>query len=128
MNFVQCLTAIDRSGPDNGGFRYVPGSWRMGAMALDKDPATAENFFDPSKAQQPVLEPGDMIMFNALTIHGSTANRSKLQRRVFINGYARKSACSHGKPVLANGQIVARHPSDMEFEKEPAKLPLTSKY
>ena len=131
-NFVQTLAAIDHSGIANGGFRFVPGSFRKGPLALDKDPSTAEQFFDAREAVTPELAPGDVVFFNALTIHGSTANRSERQRRVFINGYARRSACAHGKPVMLRGRILdSASPEaspEMEFESQPAKLPLTSKY
>jgi ectoine hydroxylase-related dioxygenase (phytanoyl-CoA dioxygenase family) len=127
-NFVQCLTAIDTSSNENGGFRLVPHSHKLGSLTLDLDIAKAESFFDASQAVLPTLQPGDTIFFNAFMIHGSGANRSPHQRRVFINGYARASAASHGNPVLSAGKIVFNAKDNMEFEQDQAKLPLAAKY
>jgi phytanoyl-CoA hydroxylase len=128
QSFVQCLLAVDRCSAENGGLRVVPKSFTLGGLALDKDIAHAEEHFDAGKAVTPVLEPGDVIFFNAYVIHGSTPNRSQSQRRVYINGYARQAACEHGMPVLVGGKIVKEISAYMEYEHEQAKLPLAAKY
>lgn len=127
-SFVQCLMAVDRCSQETGGLRIIPGSFRLGGLSLDADIENAENRFDASIAVTPVLEPGDVILFNAFLIHGSTANRSDRQRRVYINGYARRAQCIHGIPVMSGGRIIQEPRGFMEYEQDQAKLPLASKY
>jgi len=129
VNFVQTIIAIDHSSQRNGGIRLVPGSFKLGALTLDLDVENAEQHFDATTAITPALEPGDAVLFNPYVIHGSTANQSSEQRRIYINGFARRSACpEHGIPVLAQGAVVAEPKGFMEFENDPGKLPLAAKY
>lgn len=129
-HFVQTIIAIDRCSEVNGGIRCVPKSDLCGALKLDIDPSTAEQFFDAKAAFTPVLEPGDVFFFNPYIIHGSTANKSDSQRRVYINGFASKSACpGHGQTVMMGGEIVpVAVGQKMEYEGDRATLPLSSKY
>lgn len=127
-DFVQCVMAIDHSSTANGGIRLVPKSFQLGPLKLDQDPQAAKDLFLDQDVVTPTLEPGDAVLFNAYMIHGSTANRSTAQRRVFINGYAREAACPHGIPVISNQKLVTERSGIMEFEQELDKLPLTSKY
>lgn len=127
QDFVQTIFAIDLCSPFTGGLRLVPKSHNLGDLKLDLDNENAESFFDASKAVSPELAPGDVILFNSHVIHGSTANKSPNQRRVYINGYARASA-SIGMPVLKNGVPVPSASGKMEYEGDQEKLPKASKY
>ena len=127
-NFVQVVMAVDHSSSKNGGIRVVPESDQLGTLTLDLENERAESFFDATKAVVPSMEPGDAVFFNPLIIHGSTPNKSATDRRVYINGFARRDACSHGNVVLKNGVIVENDSNFMEFEEELSKLPLAAKY
>jgi hypothetical protein len=127
-DFVQSLTAIDRCYVGNGGIRLVPKSHQLGELALDLDIEHAEKRFDATTAVTPDMAPGDVVFFNALVIHGSTANRSNGPRRVFINGFAKASACNHGVPVYRGGLVLKEAKGSMEYEKQTQELPHTSKY
>jgi ectoine hydroxylase-related dioxygenase (phytanoyl-CoA dioxygenase family) len=127
-NYVQTLTALDRAGSFNGGLRLVPESPKLGGFKLDQEQDKAETYFDAKSAVTPELEPGDICMFGPYMIHGSTPNRSDLQRRVFINGFANADQCDHGLPVLNGGVVIKTTPGLMEYEQQTEKLPLASKY
>lgn len=126
-DFVQTILAIDLCSPKTGGLRLVPGSFRLGDLQLDTDNEHAESFFNPETAVQPELQPGDLILFNSHVIHGSTANQSACQRRVYINGYARGTA-TIGMPVLKRGVPTSKIIGRMEYEGDQESLPKASKY
>ena len=76
---------------------------------------------------QPILAPGDLLLFNSHLIHGSTPNRSTNQRHVYINGYARATA-TVGMPVLRRGVPIPRKVDGvMEYEGDRDLLPKASK-
>jgi ectoine hydroxylase-related dioxygenase (phytanoyl-CoA dioxygenase family) len=126
-DFVQTLLAIDLCSIETGGLRVVPGSHKLGPMKLDLDNENAESYFDASRAVTPVLQPGDVILFNSHLVHGSTGNCSTSQRRVYINGYARATA-SIGMPVLRAGHALGETSGIMEYEGDHELLPKASKY
>jgi phytanoyl-CoA hydroxylase len=127
-NFFQTLTAIDPCNASNGGLRLVPGSHRLGELALDLDVANAESKFDASRAITPDLQPGDVVFFKPHVIHGSTANRSSGPRRVFINGFANGLKSDHGIQVYRQGMIIKQATGIMEYEKNTSELPHASKF
>ena len=136
-DFVQTLLAIDLCSAETGGLRVIPGSPGLGSLKLDQDNENAETHFDATRAITPVLQPGDVILFNSHMIHGSTANRSTNLRRVYINGFARAAAASlaHGAmpplfgiPVLRSGVPITTRVGMMEYEGDRETLPKASKY
>lgn len=126
-NFVQTITALDLCNLQTGGLRLVPRSHELGDLKLDLNNEKAETYFDVSKSITPVLEPGDVILFNSHMIHGSQANRAANIRRVYINGYAR-AAAAVGMPVVVAGNIVSDRTGRMEYEDDKETLPKASKY
>lgn len=81
--------ALDRSGPENGCLRVVPGSHKRGkSLPHEKveradwalDQTLVAGTFDPSDAVDVVLEPGQMSIHDVFMIHGSEANRSTHRR------------------------------------------------
>ena len=80
---VTAWLALDQCDRDNGCLRIIPGSHRaaIGHVALSDpgswfgqgaDPAAV----DESRAIDLVLQPGEFVLFNEGTLHGSQANRS----------------------------------------------------
>jgi len=126
-DFVQTILAIDLCSTATGGLRLIPGSHRLGDLKLDTDNENAERFFDARQAVTPVLEPGDMVLFNSHIIHGSTPNLSPAKRRVYINGYARATA-RIGMPVLRAGVPTSDIQGRMEYEGDLDLLPKAAKY
>lgn len=81
--------ALDRSGPENGCLRVIPGSHKdrvslphrkveRADWALDQ--TLVDGAFDPSDAVDVVLEPGQMSIHDVFMIHGSNANHSTQRR------------------------------------------------
>lgn len=127
-SYLQTLVALDPVTTENGGVRLIPGSPKLGPLKLDVEQDTAEQQFDVNLAVTPLLQPGDMAIFGPYTIHGSTPNRSKAPRRVFINGYADQRYCTYGMPVVRKGDIVNENFGFMEYEKDSDKLAASTKY
>lgn len=83
--YVQMALAIDPMTAENGPLRMLRGSHRLGFVA-DR----ANGRIDPLPDLPVVelhLEPGDLVVFGAFTIHGSGPNRSDRARRLFLQGY-----------------------------------------
>jgi ectoine hydroxylase-related dioxygenase (phytanoyl-CoA dioxygenase family) len=108
-SYVQLATAIDASTLENGPLLFIPGSCKHGHLGLkytDHDWATSDKF-DPATAVPVLAEPGDVALFGPYTIHGSTPNRSKHSRRVFINGFAYPGANRKVYPGNGAGRLLA---------------------
>jgi len=83
---VNAMLAIDAATEANGALRFVPGSHKQGplqhqrfetssfAIGLSTDLAAYESVMVE-------LEPGDVVFFGCLVIHGSAPNRSDSHRR-----------------------------------------------
>eukprot|EP00039_Didymoeca_costata_P021819 m.3060 g.3060 ORF g.3060 m.3060 type:complete len:316 (+) comp2656_c0_seq1:98-1045(+) len=72
---------------NNGPLGVIPGSHKEGHIGGTKylDPSTV----DESKAEYPLLQPGDALCIGPWIVHGSSPNPSKaLWRRSFILGFA----------------------------------------
>ena len=81
--------ALDRSGPENGCMRYIPGSHRNGHVYrhrrdtrpdLALDLVLEDGEADMATARDVVLEPGMMSLHDVYLVHGSNPNRSGLRR------------------------------------------------
>ncbi len=113
-SFLQTAIAIDPQNAENGGLTVYPGSHRQGPLdfpergtilespLLDRDLVAVG--LDPAKAVTLSLEPGDLVVWTLLTVHGSGPNRSSADRRLYINGYARAADCDVGHWVLREGR------------------------
>ena len=65
------------------------------------------------------LEPGDLALWSPYLVHGSGTNRSRHQRRFYINGYVRADDCDRGEWAFRNGRPVpfGPKPALVHFEK-----------
>lgn len=91
--------AIDRATPENGCLRVVPGSHAKGYLGLSDDGPLMKGTtqegelsragLDPSSIVDVVLEPGDVVLWGLLTVHGSAPNRSDRDRAFGISSYVR---------------------------------------
>lgn len=72
---VNCLVAVDASGPRNGATWVVPGSHR--SLVRDPDPGRLAE-----SAIQPVLRSGDLLLFDARIWHCAGHNGSDRARRL----------------------------------------------
>lgn len=113
-SFVQTMIAIDPHRPDNGCLKIVPGSHRLGALAIPADrpviDQSAENAIleawglDPATVVDVTLDPGDVAMWLPHTLHGSGPNRSTIDRRAYVNGYVIAANCDRGEWAFRGGE------------------------
>jgi hypothetical protein len=112
-SFCQIAIAVDESTAENGCLQFIPGSHREGRALLEG----GYEGWESNQANQAVLsrfpapvdglmEPGDLMIWSAYTIHGSQPNRSSRPRRVYINGFARAADCDHGVRVTEAGKTL----------------------
>lgn len=88
MEVVTLWLAVDRSVPENGCMRVIPGTQNMAlqhmqartdvrnVLSSEIDPALV----DEARAVDLVLEPGDVSVHQPSIIHGSNANNSPMRR------------------------------------------------
>jgi ectoine hydroxylase-related dioxygenase (phytanoyl-CoA dioxygenase family) len=115
--YVQTGLAVDAHAPGNGAMRILPGSHRLGEVAiagegpvLDQqmaDGRLARCGLDPSRLVDLALAPGDVALWNLYTIHGSGPNHTHADRRFYLNGYVRAADCDRGEWVFRDGAPVA---------------------
>lgn len=110
--------AIDRATPANGCLRVVPGSHRMGYLGLSDngggsimngltaDDELRDVGIDPSTIVDVELEPGDMVIWGLLTVHGSLPNDSTHDRAFAISSYVRGDTSQRGEWTWRDGQPV----------------------
>lgn len=112
--YVQTGIAIDPHGVDNGAMTVCPGSHRLGELSLNTGQATmdqamrdddlVEQGVDPASVLPLRLDPGDVALWNVLTIHGSGPNTSARDRRFYINGYVAAADCDRGEWAFRDGE------------------------
>lgn len=132
-SYIQTGIAVDPHTTESGAMRLYPGSHLLGELDLAPranilgtgiaEEALESLGLDPAKLVDLVLEPGDVAFWSPYTIHGSAANRSAHDRRLYINGYVRAADCDRGewtwrdglpvplgKPVLVHYEDLHRRP------------------
>lgn len=112
-SFIQTAIAVDASHAANGCIQFIPRSQRAARQLLgggyegwegnSANRLVLENLPPPVHA---LLEPGDVALWSAYTIHGSQPNHSSTSRRMYINGFARAADCDHGIPITTGGRVL----------------------
>jgi ectoine hydroxylase-related dioxygenase (phytanoyl-CoA dioxygenase family) len=132
---VQTGIAIDAHGADNGAMRVIPGSHRLGELALGGDGRVMDRSLsdddllragiDPARAVDLELSPGDVALWHLLLVHGSGPNRSTTDRRFYLNGYVAAASCDRGVLAFVDGEPqplgppVLIHYEDLHARPEP---------
>ena len=108
--------AIDRATTENGCLRVVPNSHTMGYLGLSDngegqlmkgvthDDELRSVGIDPTRIVDLELEPGDLVMWGLLTVHGSLPNTSNSDRAFAISSYVRGETSNRGEWAFRNGQ------------------------
>ncbi len=105
-SWVQTGIAIDPHMNENGAMSVVPGSH----LDVDHDPEDKTIWMAPEYAKDdrihPMnLEPGDVGLWSAYTVHGGGFNTTKyLDRRLYINGFVKAENCSRGEWAWNEGR------------------------
>ena len=111
--YVQTGIAIDPHRLDNGAMTFCPDSHRRGELALGHAGAILDQAMeaadltrvglDAAAVEPLLLEPGDVALWSLFTVHGSGPNRSRADRRLYINGYVAARHCDRGEWTFRNG-------------------------
>lgn len=126
--YVQTGLAIDPHTRASGAMRVLPGSHRLGEVALPvagrvgdakaADAALAEAGLDPARLIDLELEPGDLALWGLYLIHGSGTNVTARDRRFYLNGYVTASTCDRGEWAFRGGQpCPLGSPQKVSFEE-----------
>lgn len=120
-SYVQTGIAIDPHTRDSGAMRIIPGSHRRGDLGLGGDGAILDQSLqdealqaaglDPAATVDLVMEPGDLALWSPYLVHGSGANRSARDRRLYINGYVVAADCDRGEWAFRHGVPVPLGPA-----------------
>jgi len=134
-SYVQTGLAIDPHRAVSGAMRILPGSHRLGereiagaGAVLDQamaDERLAAAGLDPARLVDLDLDPGDVALWNLYTVHGSGPNRTRVDRRFYLNGYVRAADCDRGEWAFRGGapaplgEPVLVHYDDLFARPEP---------
>lgn len=85
---VTLWCAIDPATPERGGMEILPGSHRQLLPHKDLDDyQVREDELDLSKVRPAVMEPGDALFLDVMTVHASAQNRSDHDRLAAVVNY-----------------------------------------
>jgi phytanoyl-CoA hydroxylase len=76
---------LDHTDEENGCLHVIPGSHRLGPLEAQGESHTVE--YELASGTPVPAQPGDVLFFNYLTIHGSGVNRSDRTRRNVLFQY-----------------------------------------
>ena len=119
-SYITTGLAIDPATRENGCLRIIPGSHRLGYLGLSDDgplmkgvteePALRAAGLDPETMVDIELEPGDLVMWSLLTVHGSDINRSQKDRAFLLSSYVKAANSDRGEWAFRDGESVALGP------------------
>ena len=119
-SYITTGLAIDPATRENGCLRIIPGSHRLGYLGLSDDgplmkgvteePALRAAGLDPETMVDIELEPGDLVMWSLLTVHGSDINRSQKDRAFLLSSYVKAANSERGEWAFRGGESVALGP------------------
>lgn len=102
-SYVQTLIAIDEVTADKGPVKFIAGSHKLNHLGLNNI-SDISSVVDIDKAEELLMQPGDIVLFHPYVIHASTKNVSSTPRRVLINGYAYPGANHKKYPGEGSGR------------------------
>ena len=131
FNTVTTGLAIDRATRENGCLQVIPGSQKMGYLGLSDDGdgqlmkgLTAEEELkavglDPGDAVALEMEPGDLVLWSLLTVHGSMPNHSAHDRAFAISSYVRADTTDRGEWAFRDGvpQALGETPKLCKYDR-----------
>lgn len=109
---VTLWCAIDPTTPERGGLEIIPGSHKCQLLPHEDldDYQVREETLDLSQVQSAVMEPGDALFLDVLTVHASTENRSDYDRlAAIINYYSRPKSATQTSRYGSTQPLRAPH-------------------
>lgn len=110
-SWVQTGIAIDPHRAENGAMKVVPGSH----MDYEHDPHNKSLYNVPeyerdARIKDMVLNPGDVALWSAYTVHGGGFNTTEfMDRRLYINGFVKAENCDRGEWAWREGRTCHLH-------------------
>ncbi|WP_207459054.1 phytanoyl-CoA dioxygenase family protein [Azospirillum sp. SYSU D00513] len=115
-SYLQSGIAVDPHTAESGAMRVYPGSHLLGELDLEPrgsilgsgimEEVLERHGLDPARLVDFALEPGDVGLWHPHMIHGSAANRSGRDRRLYVNGYVAAADCDRGEWAWRDGEPV----------------------
>lgn len=111
--YLQTAIVVDRMGSQNGGIEFALGSHKqpdLGLVPRDNTERGLRNYVETAFDNVMVAEaePGDLLLWSVMIVHGSKPNTSIYPRAYFMNGFA-KAQCVKGLGFpfyLKDGNLV----------------------
>ncbi|HAI13837.1 MAG TPA: hypothetical protein DCM28_19180 [Phycisphaerales bacterium] len=110
-SWVQTGIAIDPHRAENGAMKIVPGSHRdYEHNPHDTSLYNVPEYEKDSRIRDIVLNPGDVALWSAYTVHGGGFNTTEFQdRRLYINGFVKADMCRRGEWAWRDGRTCHLH-------------------
>lgn len=120
--------AFDRITEENGCLRVIPGSHKIGFLKWHRVKGETHHDrivpgqFRPEEASNVLMEPGDVLIFNMLLIHGSNEAHSDAPRRAYRVSYQGFDSIftPRGTPIVMRGGTPDKI-RDISFENLAVK-------
>lgn len=120
-SWVQTCTAIDPQMEENGAMFVVPGSHLDVAHNPDDETIwQAPQYTRDPRIHRLILEPGDVALWTAYTVHGGGINTTThMDRRLYINGFVKADKCTRGEWVWKDGKTCHLYgePALIQFDQ-----------
>ncbi|MEX0746098.1 MAG: phytanoyl-CoA dioxygenase family protein [Phycisphaeraceae bacterium] len=110
-SWVQTGIAIDPHRAENGAMKIVPGSHRDDEHdPRDRSLYNVPHYEGDPRTRDMVLNPGDVALWSAYTVHGGGFNTTGFQdRRLYINGFVKADKCDRGEWAWRDGRTCHLH-------------------
>lgn len=110
-SWVQTGIAIDTHRKENGAMSIVPGSHKDYAHnPSNKDLYNVPEYADDPRIKVLEMNPGDVALWSAYTVHGGGFNVTDYQdRRLYINGFVKAQLCARGEWAWREGRTCHLH-------------------
>jgi ectoine hydroxylase-related dioxygenase (phytanoyl-CoA dioxygenase family) len=135
-SYIQTGIAVDPHGAENGAMVMAPASHKLGELPFDPArPSMHQSLdktdlarlgVDPETTELLAMQPGDVALWHVYTLHGSGPNRSRIDRRFYLNGYVTAANCDRGEwafrdghPCPLSGEPVLVHYEDLHTNPGP---------
>ncbi len=111
-DFLQVMIVVDPMELNNAPLELIPGSHLQGDLKLlrnESDPRIGR-FVRDRVGHKMQAQPGDIVLWSMLTVHGSDANRSGASRMTYLSGFVADRA------VVGKGRCPLWSPVDDAIE------------
>lgn len=119
--YLQTSIVVDKISEKNSAVEYILGSNKLGHLKLDElESWKGLRGFDRENLPESVKKleskkvnanPGDVVLWSSLIVHGSEQNKSDSTRMYYMNGFANANNCMDWPWFLKSGELCELNPS-----------------